>query len=316
MLKLIREADVPSLLPMSDAIDAVDAALADLAAERASNRPRQRVPLANGLLHVMPAALPRRGMAGLKAYTSVRGGQTRFHVLLYDVHSGQLVSIIEADRLGQIRTGAATGVATKYLAADDASVLGVIGTGWQARSQVEAVVAVRRIKTVRAFGRDPERRERFCRDVGQAVGITIDSASSARDAVDGADIVITATTSRDPVIQDGWIAAGALVNAVGSNQLTRRELDPDLLRRASLIVVDSRAQAPHEAGDLVPLVEEGTLTWESLHELADVVSGKVRRPAGGIVVFKSLGLAVEDVAVGSLVYERAVERGIGEALPV
>jgi alanine dehydrogenase len=316
MLKLIREADVPSLLPMSDAIAAVEAALAELASERASNRPRQRVPLASGLLHVMPASLPSRGMAGLKAYTSVRNGQTRFHVLLYDVQSGRLAAIIEADRLGQIRTGAATGVATKYLAAADASTLAVVGTGWQARSQVEAVVAVRPICRVRAFGRDPERRARFCREVADVVRIPVEPAASARDAVEGADIVVTATTSRDPVVQAEWIAPGTLVNAVGSNQLGRRELDPELLRRASLVVVDSRAQARHEAGDLVPLIEAGTLAWESLLELGDVIIGKVPRPENGIAVFKSLGLAIEDVAVGSLVYERAIERGIGEELPM
>lgn len=314
--KLIREADVAPLLPMPDAIAAVEAALADLAADRASNRPRQRVPLANGLLHVMSAALPARGMAGLKAYTSVRGGPARFHVLLYDADSGRLAAVIEADRLGQIRTGAATGVATKHLAPAGASMLGVIGTGWQARTQIEAVVAVRPIRLVRAFGRDPERRARFCREMAAAVGMPVEPAPSAREAVEGADIVVTATTSRDPVIEAEWIAPRALVNAVGSNQLARRELDAALLRRAALIVVDSRAQAPLEAGDLAPLVKEGALAWESLPELGDVVIGRVRRPAEGITVFKSLGLAIEDVAAGSLVYERAVERNVGEELPI
>ena len=316
MSKLIRESDVPSLLPMADAVAAVEAAVADMASDRASNRPRQRVPLANGLLHVMPAALPARGMAGLKAYTTIRGGPARFHVLLYDVQSGRLAAIIEADRLGQIRTGAASGVATKYLADPEASTLGVIGTGWQARSQVEAVVAVRPIARVRAFSRDAERRARFCREIALTLNIPIEPVSSAREAVRDADVVVTATTSRDPVLESEWLGPRALVNAVGSNHLARREIAADLLRRATLIVVDSRAQARVEAGDLLPLIEEGTLDWDTLPELGEVVIGNVKKPSSGIVVFKSLGLAVEDVAVGSLVYERAVASGAGEELPL
>jgi ornithine cyclodeaminase/alanine dehydrogenase-like protein (mu-crystallin family) len=237
--------------------------------------------------------------------------------LLYSAQDGRLLAVIEADRLGQMRTGAASGVATRYLAREDAASVGLIGAGWQAQSQLMAVCAARPIRTVRVYSRNAARAQAFAEALSAQLGIAITPVASAQAAVRDADVVITATSTRDPVLLGDWLEGGQHVNAVGSNQPARRELDSDAVVRCDRIVVDSLEQARIEAGDLLAPLTEGRLSWERVDELANVIVGRSpgRSSPDEITLFKSLGLAIEDMAVAAHVYQRALARGRGERLP-
>ncbi len=309
---LLRESDVEALLPIADAIEALERAFRAQAEGRAANTPRTRVRWPGGALHVMAAGGPGLGYIGLKAYTTVRG-QARFLVLLFEGESGALVALLEADALGRLRTGAATGLATRYLARPDARVVGMYGAGHQAATQLQAVCAVRAVEEVRVYSRTPDRREAFARRMGEALGIPVRAVDRPEATAEGADILITITSAQEPVLRGAWLRPGMHINAAGSNMLIRRELDEEAVTRADLIVIDDRDQGKIEAGDFVEPLERGRLQWGRVHELKDVVAGRVRRlDPDQITLFKSLGVALEDVAVAALVYERARAQGIGE----
>jgi alanine dehydrogenase len=267
------------------------------------------------MLHIMPASFTSLGYMGFKAYTSAQG-KTRFHVHLFDARTGEYLAIIEADRLGQIRTGAASGVATKYLARDDAQTAGIIGTGWQAESQLEAVRAVRNIRVARCYSRQPEHRRAFADKMTAKLGIPVSPVDDVRDAVFDSDIVITATTSATAVLSGDWVSKGAHINAIGCNWAQRRELDDKAIRRSGAIFVDSLEQAKLEAGDLITPVENGIVSWDRVRELSELLAGRVegREHPDEITLFKSLGIALEDVVVGGWVYQQAREAKLGEEL--
>jgi ornithine cyclodeaminase/alanine dehydrogenase-like protein (mu-crystallin family) len=249
------------------------------------------------------------GLAGVKSYTAGAEG-SYFVVLLFDLETKEPVAVIEADKLGQLRTGAASGVAARHLAREGASSLGVIGCGWQARSQVASIrEALPSLETVIAYCRNDERLAAFCEEVGAEPG------ESHRDAA-AQDVVVTVTTSRDPVVRGEWLRPGALVCAVGANDPRRRELDNVVLERAAFVCCDSLEQARRESGDLIEPVEAGVLDWLEVHELQEVVAGELpgRQADDDIVVFKSNGLAAWDVAVGAAAVERAHQRGLGTEL--
>jgi ornithine cyclodeaminase/alanine dehydrogenase-like protein (mu-crystallin family) len=305
----LREADVEALLPPADALEAVEACFDRLARGVVENRPRSRLGLEEGTFHVMAAADLELGVAGLKSYAGFASG-VRFLVALFASDRPELLALIEADRLGQRRTGAASAVAARHLARPGATTLGVIGCGWQAEAQVECLrAALPGIQTVVAFCRNEERRRAFCERYGA------EEAEWYRDAAEQ-DVVVTVTDSRDPVLRGEWLRPGALVCAVGANRLRARELDNAVLERTAFVCCDSREQARIEAGDLVEPVERGVLDWLEVHELSEVVAGEVpgRQQDEDIVLFKSLGIAAEDLAVGKLVLDRARERGIGTEL--
>ncbi len=312
---LLHEADIERYLPMPDAVAAVEGAFRHLGDGRAQNIPRARTRIHGGVMHFMAAADPAAGYLGLKVYTTIRG-QARFVVLLFSAATGELLSIMEADALGQRRTGAASGVATKYMARPDARVVGIYGTGWQARSQLAAIAAVRDIRRVQAYGRDAARRASFAREMSAALGIEVVGVDAPEQAAEGADILVTITSSAEPVLRGEWLMPGVHINAAGSNALLRRELDEAAVRQANRIVADSVEQARVEAGDLFPLIERGHLMWGQVHELGDVVIGHVpgRGSATEITLFKSLGLAVEDIAAAAVVYQRAKADGAGETI--
>jgi alanine dehydrogenase len=302
----LREADVDELLPPADAVEAVEGCFARLAAGGVENHPRFRLGLEDGHLNVMAAADLELGVGGLKTYTGLRTG-ARFIVALFAADRPDLLALIEADRLGQRRTGAASAVAARYLARREARTLGVIGTGWQAESQVDCLrAALPGINHLVAYSRSEERLADFCER------FDAEPAEYNREAAEQ-DIVVTVTTSRDPVLRGEWLQPGALVCAVGANRLASRELDNAVIERAAFVCCDSKEQARLEAGDLVEPVERGVLDWLEVHELAEVVGGRLEGRAGDedIVLFKSLGIAAEDLAVAKLVYDRARERGIG-----
>jgi alanine dehydrogenase len=315
MALFLDEQQVTDLLTMEMAIAAIEEALKQHGLGTAINNPRTRVRLPSGQLHMMGAALPTRGVIGYKAYTAFRG-HTRFHVMLYSTDTGELLAMLQADRLGQLRTGAASGVASKHMARPEAGSVGIFGTGWQARAQLEAVCAVRQIRGIKAFGRDATRRQTFCTEMSQQLGMAVEPADTPEAVVKGMDIVITATNARAPLFDGNWLEPGAHVNAIGSNALIRREVDDTTVRRSALIVVDSKEQARLECGDLLGALERGLIHWGQVRELGDVVAGLMpgRRQVSDITLFESHGLAIWDLAAGMAVYDAAKAKGIGRDL--
>jgi len=309
----LTEDDVDRLLTMDACLEAVEDALGQWAEGRAANRPRTRVAVPGAILHVLPAASSALRRLAAKVYATTKGGD-RFVVLLFDAGSADLLAIIEADRMGQMRTGAASRVATRRLARPDAKVFGILGTGWQARSQIQAIARVRPLREVRAWGRDRGRLIDFCAEVAKISGVAVQPAASAEAAVRGADIVVTATSASQPVLRGAWMSPGMHLNAIGSNRPDRREIDDDAVGRADLIVVDSLEQARLEAGDLILAAPSGGAPpFERAVELAEIVSGRHpgRQDERQITLFKSLGLGLEDLAVASVVYDRALAAGVG-----
>ena len=317
MAYFFTEEDVTALLTMSEAVEAVERAFLLLDEGKADNHPRQRVRAGKLKLHVLPAGSAELGFVGLKAYTTGPSG-AHFYFLMFEAVSGELVALMEADSLGQMRTGAASGVATRFMTSDDAKRVGIYGTGWQARAQLEAVAEVRKLDLVRAYGRDADRRTSFCRDMTSRLGIPVEPCDAADEVPDEADIVITATNAKEPVLKGEWLRAGQHVNAIGSNYLKRREIDELVVTRANFIATDSRNQARMECGDLSAVVEAGKLSWDDVHELAEIVTGltPVRQNAADITLFESQGLAIEDVAVAKIVFEKGVQSGRGRKLEI
>lgn len=303
-VRLIREHEVAQVLTMERALQAVESAFRDWAHGRATNQPRQRVHTPQGTLHLMGAAWHSRGYIGYKAYLSFPTG-TRFHVLLASAVSGQPLALIEADTLGRIRTGAASGVATCYLAREDATRVALIGTGHQAATQLQAVCAVRPVEQVYAFSRTPERLHSFCEAMSEQLGIPVQPAASVEDAVKAADVVITITNAREPFLTGAMLRPGMHINAAGANSLARRELDTHAVGRCDRIAVDDPEQARLEAAELILPTEMRRLSWERVHPLAHIVGGLLpaRQAPEEITLFKSLGIALEDVAAAAVIYE-------------
>ena len=318
MTLFLNEQEVAQLLPMDECIEALDRAFAHAGAGQVDNKARSRIRMPGGFFHFMAAADGGQGVFGYKAYPSFAGpGGAKMMVMLYDYESGQLLSCMEAGRLGQIRTGAASGLATRCMARDDAATVAVIGSGFQARTQLEAVCAVRDIKQARVFSRRQERREDFANRSSERLGVDVQAVESAQECVEGADIVIAITSAREPVVLGDWLAEGAHVNAAGGNHWQRREIDEAAVLRSELIVVDDLEQAKVECGDLMWLEARGSFRWGMARELGDVVAGRVpgRVSQEGITLFESMGVALEDIAAAELVYRKAREQGIGVELP-
>jgi len=309
-MRFLSEAEVRRLLPMRQAIVLMRQAFERLASGTAVNQPRRRLALPGGsILHSMAAG--DGSFFGAKIYSTHPRHGAHFLFLLYGTADARPLALFEANSLGQIRTGAVSGLATDLLARSGAEVLGVIGTGFQARSQMEAILAVRPIREARVWSRSSDRRNTFAAERALEFGIAVQAAASAEQAVQGADIVITATNAREPVLEAGWVMAGAHVNAMGSNQAARRELPSDLVRKAGLIVVDSLEQARLECGDLLLGLDD----WSGVVELADVVTGRRGRDApDAISVFESQGLAIEDVVSAGYVFQQAESAGLGREL--
>jgi ornithine cyclodeaminase/alanine dehydrogenase-like protein (mu-crystallin family) len=306
----LKEQEVRELLPMTQAVQLMREMFAELRAGTAQNQPRRRMHLPTGsVLHSMAGACGK--YYGTKIYgTNARAGNANFLFWLLDAATAKPLALIEANWLGQIRTGAASAYATDLLAPKSADRLGVIGAGFQARSQVAAIAAVRELKEVRVWSRQEANRHRFAEEVSESLKVKVVPASSAEDALAGMPIVTTATWSKDPVVESAWIAPGAVVNAMGSNNPERRELPADLIARAGRIVVDSIEVAKIESGDLLLAWKAEDWATPRLTELKDLTDAE--RPVDEVAIFKSNGLGVEDVAVGGWVYEQALSRGSGQ----
>jgi alanine dehydrogenase len=314
----ISEAEVRALLTMPMAVDAVEEISRKQASGEVVVHPRRRFELPGGsFFHYMAAADYTAGYLAMKQYTYVRG-KLRFLVPFYEVATGDLLALIEADYMGQLRTGAASGVATKYLARRDARVAAIIGTGGQAKTQLEAIATVRRLQSAQVYGRNVRRREDFCKEMTERIGIPVRPAASAAEAARGADIVCTATTAADPVVYGADLATGMHINAIGANHAHKRELDNEAIAGADVIVVDSVEQSRQEAGDLILAFHGDESCWTGVKRLADVVAGKTsgRTSESEVTLFKSNGIASWDLAVAIKVYGLARQKGMGRELPL
>ena len=317
MALFLTENDVKQVLTVTMALEAVESAHRDLALGQAQDTPRARTRLPQTVLHILQGALPAQGVLGYKAYTSNRSGN-RFLVHLFDAATGSLLAVIEADYMGMIRTGAASGVAARWLARPDAKVAGVFGAGWQAEGHVRAICAALPLERVKIFSRKADKLAAFCRRMSEVTGVLVVPAASAEDAVRGSDLLGTVTTAAQPLFDADWLEPGTHINAAGSNALIRQELSEATLKCAALIAVDTVPTALAEAGDLLPLLEKGRLHSRQLVELGDIIIGQRagRTSTEQITVFESQGMAIQDLAVGLRVLAAARERGLGVELPL
>ncbi|MCC6416769.1 MAG: ornithine cyclodeaminase family protein [Gemmataceae bacterium] len=312
---LLSEDDVRQFLTVEMALEAVEAGLRKLALDEAVNIPRSRAQTDHAMLHVLSAAAKTLGVLGFKAYTTSRKG-THFHITLYDGKTGAPLALIQADYLGQVRTGAATGVATQYMARPDSAEVGLFGSGKQARTKILAVCKVRKIRRIQVYSPNEANRRRFAQEMAPLCGCDIEPVPRPEMAAQDKDIVITATTSREPVLNGNWIAEGTHLNVIGSNFLGKAEVDTVTVRRCESIVVDSKDQARLEAGDFVQALEDGSIHWADVHELGQVIVGRYtgRAHPQDVTLFKSLGIGIEDIAVAARVYQAALAAGAGRVL--
>lgn len=315
MALIVREKQVRALLSMRDTVSVLEEAFHAQSQGLVKNQPRTRLAFANGVLTLLAAAAPTFGVVGFKTYTAFREG-VRYVIMLFSAHNGELLAIIEADHLGAMRTGGTSAVATKYLARTNARNVGLIGAGQQAVTQLMGVCAVRPITSVCVYSRKQPERELFCREMSRLLNIEVISADGVHEVVEDADILITATTARDPVLHGEWLKPGCHINAIGSNWVQRRELDLSTLHRSMIIVTDSLEQAYIEAGDFVIPANEGLFQWERVHELSEIVGdqGLQRETPDEITLYKGLGAALEDVVTAAHVYFLAVKQGLGEEI--
>ena len=316
MALFLNEMNVRQLLTMPLAIEAVEAAHRELSLGKAVDIPRQRTRLPQTALHILQGALPGFDAIGYKAYTSNRSG-VRFLVHVSSAVTGVLRVVLEADFLGMMRTGAASGVATRWLSRPESEILGVFGSGWQSEGHIEAIAAVRPVRRVKVFSRNAERLAAFCTKMSERLKIEVVPASSPEETVRGSDIVSTITTAATPLFDASWLSPGTHINAAGSNSIIRREIGEDVLKSSRLIVVDSVETALKEAGDLLPALEKGRLNDRQLVELGDVIIGRHpgRSTPEEITLFESQGMAIQDISVAVRLEALAREQGLGVELP-
>lgn len=318
MALVLRESEIRQILTMKDGIRLVEEGFAQYARGRTSLAPRLVMKLDReaGNFRIMAAVVPDMGGFGLKTLTGTPGKRdpaaTYFAMLFFDIANGQLLAVLPATYITGIRTGAASGVASRYLAREDARTVGLFGAGFQGRNQIAALREVRPIERVKIFDLAPAPAERLAKEL-EAEGVEATVASSPEETVRGSDIIASATTAKEPPIRGEWLPPGCHVNAVGANAPVKREVDADTFTRAR-VVVDFEEQVLQEAGDLIAAIESGAFSRDRIHaQLGDVVIGKKkgRETDDQITLFKSVGVAIEDVAVAAFVYREASKRGLG-----
>jgi alanine dehydrogenase len=315
MALLLREKQVRSLLSMRDTVAVLEEAFNALAQGKVKNQPRERLVFDDGVLNILAASAPPFGVLGYKTYTAFREG-VRFVVMLFSAQDGHLLALIEADWLGSMRTGAASALATKYLARPESEIVGLIGAGCQAAAQLTGMCAVFPIARVYVYSRRVPEREVFCAEMARQLQIDVFPVNSACQAVEHADIVITATTATEPILHGEWLRQGCHINAIGSNWARKREIDLATLQRCELIVTDSFAQAQKEAGDFIIPASENLFDWGQVHELAEVLldNGPLRKQPENITLYKGLGIALEDIVTAAHVYQLACQQRLGEEI--
>ena len=312
MALFLRDEEVSRAVSMDDMLPAIESMQGHFGRGEAMVLPRKKIIASGGVLAVMGGGLFYDGVLGVKTYTVVRGTYS-FQVSLYDVETGRLMCYTQANRLGQLRTGATTALAVKYLSNSDAATVGIIGTGYQAPTQLEAISKIRIIKSVKAFSRTAENRDAFAKTMTDSLGLAVSSASGAQEVVEGSDVVICIAAATEPVVNGEWLASGVTLIGAGPTTWRIREVDDAAIVRADKIFVDSVEQARDEAGDMASAVDRGLLQWSQLLELRHAVAGTVsgRDNHNQIVFAKMMGTGVADVAAAKLAYDKATEMGLG-----
>ena len=312
MTLFLKDEDVAQCVSMDAMLEAIESMQRQYGDGQAHNMTRRKIIAESGMLSVMGGGLFHQGLLGVKTYTVVKGAYS-FQVSLYDANTGELLLYTQANRLGQLRTGATTGVAVKHLANPGDATVGIIGTGGQAATQLAAVSKVRGIKKIKAFSRNQDRREEFARRMTDTMGVEVFAAASNEDAVRDCDVVLCIAATMEPVVEGAWLKDGSTVIGAGPTTWRAREVDEDTLKRAGKLIVDSTEQAATEAGDLCSAVDKGIIQWSKVHELRHVVSGAVtgRDDQGQVVYAKIMGTGVADVAAAKLAYDSAKAQGLG-----
>ena len=316
MIYYLNEKDVQQVLNMQILLETTEQSLIDRALHKAVDIPRERIYAPEGIQHMLQAASHAIGYTGFKYYYTRPTGKS-FYVHLISIETGKLTAIVEAVWLSMMRTGAASGVATRYLANEDASIVGQIGSGHQSIGQLEAVCAVRKIKEARVYSRTRDKLEAYCKTMSDKLGVPVNPAPSAEAAVRGAHIVNVITKSATPTIKGEWLEPGVHINAAGSNALSRAEIDDATVKRCDLITVDSRGTARKECGDLISSFEKGVIQWDYLTEVGDIYAGKVqgRTAREQITLYESHGMGIQDLYGAAKALELAMARNIGTQLP-
>ena len=314
---LLTDTDVNKLMTMKECVEVIEDSFRQVADGQTCNRPRSRIRMPRGFHHLLAASVLGSDVFGLKTYTSFRSG-VRFIVMLYDSNNGDLLAMVQGGRMTQLRTGAVTSVATKYMSREDSTTVGIIGTGNQGRTQLAGVYEARNITSVKAYDRVEDSVKLFVEEMSAELDVEITAVDTPEEAVKGSDIIITMTTSRTPVLLGDWLEDGQHINAAGSNHWIRQEVDDNVVRRANSIIVDSLEDAQIEAGDLLYPIERGRIQWSQIKELADVVAGHItpRTSPEDVTLFESQGIAVSDIAAAAYVYGKAKEQGLGTELPM
>lgn len=312
MALFLRDEDVQRSVSMEEMLVAIESMQRQFGHGEATNLARRKIIASGGMLSVMGGGLFHEGVFGVKTYTVVQGKYS-FQVSLYDASTGVLLCYTQANRLGQLRTGATTGIAVKYLANADSATIGIIGTGYQAPTQLEAISKVRNIRQVRAYSRTSEHREAFAREMTESLGVEVTPVSSGQEAAAGADIIVCIAAAMEAVLEGNWLAPGATVIGAGPTTWRAREVDDATISRADKIFVDSAEQAPAEVGDLAGAVDRGLLQWSQVQELRHAVAGVVSGRDGHdqLIYAKLMGTGVADVAAAKLAYDRAKAQGLG-----
>jgi alanine dehydrogenase len=314
---LLTDTDINKLMTMKECVEVIEDSFRQVADGQTWNRPRSRIRMPRGFHHLLAASVLGSEVFGLKTYTSFRSG-VRFIVMLYDSNNGDLLAMVQGGRMTQLRTGAVTSVATKYMSREDSTTVGIIGTGNQGRTQLAGVCEARNITSVKAYDRVEDSVKLFVEEMSAELDVEITAVDTPEEAVKGSDIIITMTTSRTPVLLGDWLEDGQHINAAGSNHWIRQEVDDNVVRRANSIIVDSLEDAQIEAGDLLYPIERGRIQWSQIKELADVVAGHItpRTSPEDVTLFESQGIAVSDIAAAAYVYGKAKEQGLGTELPM
>jgi alanine dehydrogenase len=308
MALYLTNADVARLLPMDECIEVLDDLFRQESRGLVENIPRQRRRFGRLGTTIMGGAV-----LGSSAYAVRHSTATLF----YGTESGTLEAVIEPGTLAWIRTGAASGVAARYMSAPDASVVGMLGAGRQAMTQIEAICAVRPVSRVKVYSRTEDTRTKFAAEMSERLGVPIEPVESPEEALRGSRIVVAITSAREPVFDGAWLEPGTHVIAAGSNSYQKREVDETTITRSDLIVVDNLEQAQIECGELIAAAASGAFRWRQAAELHQVVSGQVPGwPSGdAITLFESQGIGIEDVAASAYVLNKAREQGVGQELP-
>ena len=312
MALFLKDEDVAQCVTMDAMLEAIESMQRQYGDGQAHNMTRRKIIADSGMLSVMGGGLFHQGLLGVKTYTVVKGAYS-FQVSLYDANTGELLLYTQANRLGQLRTGATTGVAVKHLANPEDATVGIIGTGGQAPTQLEALSKVRGIKKIKAYSRTQERREEFARRMTDTMGVKVSAATSNEDAVRDCDIVLCIAATMDPVVEADWLKDGSTLIGAGPTTWRAREVDEAVITRAGKLIVDSTEQAAIEAGDLCSAVDKGIIQWSKVQELRHVVSGAVtgRDSNDQVVYAKIMGTGVADVAAAKLAYDSAKAAGLG-----